>query len=117
MTAPLSIVVINYNYAAFLTACLESVLAQTVACEVIVSDDGSTDASREIIERYIPRGVIALFNVAGSLFFGWAGGHWPKLVLLGVIVKHDRGGRASLRLAARAVGATSTLPGAPAVAV
>jgi len=30
-------------------------------------------------------GVIALFNVAGSLFFGWAGGHWPKLVLLGGI--------------------------------
>src|SRR5262245_55539899 len=29
--------------------------------------------------------VIALFNVAGSLFFGWAGGHWPKLVLLGGI--------------------------------
>src|SRR5947207_2620405 len=30
-------------------------------------------------------GVIAVFNVAGSLFFGWAGGHWPKLVLLGGI--------------------------------
>ena len=29
--------------------------------------------------------VIAVFNVAGSLFFGWAGGHWPKLVLLGGI--------------------------------
>ena len=30
-------------------------------------------------------GVIAVFNVIGSLFFGWAGGHWPKLVLLGGI--------------------------------
>jgi predicted MFS family arabinose efflux permease len=30
-------------------------------------------------------GVIALFNVAGSLFFGWAGGHWSKLALLGGI--------------------------------
>jgi predicted MFS family arabinose efflux permease len=30
-------------------------------------------------------GVIAIFNVAGSLFFGWAGGHWPKLMLLGGI--------------------------------
>jgi predicted MFS family arabinose efflux permease len=29
--------------------------------------------------------IIAVFNVAGSLFFGWAGGHWPKLVLLGGI--------------------------------
>jgi predicted MFS family arabinose efflux permease len=29
--------------------------------------------------------VIAVFNVAGSLFFGWAGGHWSKLALLGGI--------------------------------
>jgi predicted MFS family arabinose efflux permease len=29
--------------------------------------------------------VIAIFNVFGSVFFGWAGGHWPKLVLLGGI--------------------------------
>lgn len=30
-------------------------------------------------------GVIAVFNLFGSLFFGWAGGHWPKLALLGGI--------------------------------
>ena len=30
-------------------------------------------------------GVIGLFNVVGSLFFGWAGGRWSKLVLLGMI--------------------------------
>ncbi len=30
-------------------------------------------------------GVIAAFNVMGSLFFGWAGGRWPKGVLLGLI--------------------------------
>ena len=29
--------------------------------------------------------VIAVFNVFGSLFFGWAGGHWSKLALLGSI--------------------------------
>jgi predicted MFS family arabinose efflux permease len=29
--------------------------------------------------------VIGGFNVLGSLFFGWAGGRWPKLVLLGSI--------------------------------
>jgi predicted MFS family arabinose efflux permease len=29
--------------------------------------------------------VIAVFNVAGSLFFGWAGGYWSKLALLGGI--------------------------------
>ena len=30
-------------------------------------------------------GVIGGFNVLGSLFFGWAGGRWPKLALLGAI--------------------------------
>ena len=29
--------------------------------------------------------VIGVFNVAGSLFFGWAGGRWSKLALLGMI--------------------------------
>jgi len=30
-------------------------------------------------------GVIGGFNVLGSLFFGWAGGRWNKLLLLGAI--------------------------------
>jgi predicted MFS family arabinose efflux permease len=30
-------------------------------------------------------GVIGGFNVLGSLFFGWAGGRWNKLALLGAI--------------------------------
>jgi predicted MFS family arabinose efflux permease len=30
-------------------------------------------------------GVIGGFNVLGSIFFGWAGGHWNKLALLGSI--------------------------------
>jgi MFS family permease len=30
-------------------------------------------------------GVIAAFNVVGSLFFGWAGGRWSKPLLLGII--------------------------------
>jgi MFS family permease len=30
-------------------------------------------------------GVIAVTNVAGSVFFGWAGGRWSKTALLGAI--------------------------------
>jgi predicted MFS family arabinose efflux permease len=30
-------------------------------------------------------GLIGGFNVLGSLFFGWAGGRWPKQMLLGLI--------------------------------
>jgi glycosyltransferase involved in cell wall biosynthesis len=45
-----SIVINNYNYAPFLRAAIDSALAQDHAgTEVIVVDDGSTDASGEII--------------------------------------------------------------------
>ncbi len=48
-----SIIVDNYNYARFLPAAVESALAQTYPdTEVVVVDDGSTDASRQVISRY-----------------------------------------------------------------
>lgn len=48
-----SIVVTNHNYAEFLPQALNSALAQRgPEVEVIVVDDGSTDASRDIIARY-----------------------------------------------------------------
>lgn len=54
----LSMVIPSFNQADFLPACLESVLARAVretALEVLVYDGGSTDGSREIIERHAPR--------------------------------------------------------------
>ena len=42
-----------------------------------------TQAPIQPIRRLL--GVIGGFNVLGSLFFGWAGGRWNKLVLLGLI--------------------------------
>jgi glycosyltransferase involved in cell wall biosynthesis len=48
-----SILVANYNYAEYLPESLESVIAQTYSTwELIVCDDGSTDNSVEIVERY-----------------------------------------------------------------
>jgi glycosyltransferase involved in cell wall biosynthesis len=48
-----SIIINNYNYARFLPPAIESALAQDLAgVEVIVVDDGSTDDSREVIERF-----------------------------------------------------------------
>lgn len=48
-----SIIVNNYNYAAFLDAAIRSALGQTAAnVEVIVVDDGSTDASRDVIGAF-----------------------------------------------------------------
>lgn len=48
-----SIIINNYNYGEYLRHAIESALAQTwQAVQVIVVDDGSTDASREIIHEY-----------------------------------------------------------------
>jgi glycosyltransferase involved in cell wall biosynthesis len=51
-----SVLIANYNYARFLPAALDSLLAQTYPnWHAIVCDDGSTDDSREIIQRYVDR--------------------------------------------------------------
>ena len=48
-----SIIINNYNYARYLAAAIDSALAQTWhPLEVIVVDDGSTDDSWAVIERY-----------------------------------------------------------------
>ncbi len=54
MSQPLiSILINNYNYADYLGEAIDSALNQTYGqIEVIVVDDGSTDHSRSIIERY-----------------------------------------------------------------
>ncbi len=48
-----SIVITNYNYADFLPEAIESALNQQYTpLEIIVVDDGSTDHSRSVLERY-----------------------------------------------------------------
>ena len=52
-TPKISVIITNYNYAGFLGEAIESVLAQTHdRVECIVVDDGSTDASRDVIAAY-----------------------------------------------------------------
>lgn len=54
MTQPtVSIIVPTFNRAHYLPECLDSLVAQTVApLEIIVVDDGSEDATREVVARY-----------------------------------------------------------------
>src|SRR5262249_56930199 len=54
MLPRVSVVMANYNYARYLRAAIDSVLQQTLNdIELIIVDDGSTDASRQIIESYL----------------------------------------------------------------
>src|SRR5882724_2265952 len=57
MSADISLVILNYNGAQWLDRCLESICCQTAAgrLEVIITDNGSTDESRAICERFVPR--------------------------------------------------------------
>lgn len=49
---PASVIVTNHNYGRWLGEAVDSALAQDVDVEVIVVDDGSTDGSRAVLERY-----------------------------------------------------------------
>ncbi len=56
MTPQVSIIVPVYNAGAYLAACLDSLLAQTLtAIEILAIDDGSTDQSAAILADYAAR--------------------------------------------------------------
>ena len=66
MVTKVSIIINNFNYAEYLASCIESAVTQTYEnVEVIVSDDGSTDNSRAIIESY-GSSIIATFKFNGG---------------------------------------------------
>ena len=53
----ISIIIPSYGQKQYLAEAIDSALAQTVRCEVIVIDDGSTDGSLAIAKQYEPFGV------------------------------------------------------------
>lgn len=66
MPPVVSVCVVNYNYDRFLPAAIDSALAQTgPEVEVVVVDDGSTDASSEVIAGYGDR-VVAVRKANGG---------------------------------------------------
>lgn len=71
-----SVIIPNYNHAAYLQERLESVLAQTYRdFEVIILDDCSTDGSKDVIEKYRdnPKVSRIVYNEhnSGSSFMQW----------------------------------------------
>jgi glycosyltransferase involved in cell wall biosynthesis len=56
--ARVSAIITTYNYARFLPDAIESVLAQSARqLEIVVVDDGSTDDTAAVVQRYADRGV------------------------------------------------------------
>jgi glycosyltransferase involved in cell wall biosynthesis len=52
----LSVLIANYNHGRYLRKCFAGLLAQTfLDFEIIITDDGSTDGSQEIIQEYAQR--------------------------------------------------------------
>lgn len=68
MIPSFSIIIVNFNYAAYLGVAIESALGQSLpASEVIVVDDYSTDDSRALIARYEGRVVACLHTANGGM--------------------------------------------------
>jgi glycosyltransferase involved in cell wall biosynthesis len=84
----ISVVVNNYNYARFLPEALDRALEQLAPDdEVVVVDDGSTDASADILARYVDEPSVRVFRQAnqgqfGAMLDGMAAARGDLLLLL-----------------------------------
>ena len=85
MTAPMvSVYITNHNYGRFIKQSIESVLNQKFKnFELIIIDDGSTDNSREVIERYKRRHNVKIvyqqnrgLNISNNIALKLAGGKY-----------------------------------------
>lgn len=99
MSPALTIVITNYNYAEFVAQAIDSALAQRrVTAEVIVVDDGSTDDSRGIIERFGSR-INAVFTAnlgqAAAINRGFAESSGDVVIFLDAddVLAEDTGAR------------------------
>lgn len=90
-------VVVNWNGASLLPACLEALRAQTLPARILVVDNGSTDASRAVVDRspgveWLPMGANVGFAAganAGIRRALLAGARWIALVNTDVALAPD----------------------------
>lgn len=64
-----TVIIINYNYARFLSQCIESAVSQDYSNkQVIVVDDGSLDSSASILADFAARGLVeAIYKENGGM--------------------------------------------------
>ena len=69
-----SIVIPTFNRADYLIECIDSCLAQTHSCEIIVCDHGSTDNTPEVIKRYQDKIKYVRRELDSGVHFCWLDG-------------------------------------------
>lgn len=69
-----SIVIPTFNRANYLIECIDSCLAQTHPCEIIVCDHGSTDNTPEVIKRYEDKIKYVRRELDSGVHFCWLDG-------------------------------------------
>lgn len=69
-----SIVIPTFNRAGLLGRCIDSALAQTYACEVLVCDHGSTDATPSVVRGYGSRVRYVRREFDSGIHFAWLDG-------------------------------------------
>jgi glycosyltransferase involved in cell wall biosynthesis len=81
-----SVIICNYNYADYVGAAIDSALdLNWPMVEVVVVDDGSTDTSRDVIERYTDRLIVifqANYGQASAYNAGFARSHGEVVIFL-----------------------------------
>ena len=68
--ARVAVVIPNWNGAHFLSECLDSLLRQTAACEIVVVDGASSDGSVELVRTRFP--IVKLVSLSSNRGFAGA---------------------------------------------
>lgn len=74
MNKQVSIVIPTFNRADYLVECIDSCLAQTVPCEIIVCDHGSTDNTPEVAGKYGDKIKYVRRELDSGVHFCWMDG-------------------------------------------
>jgi glycosyltransferase involved in cell wall biosynthesis len=74
MKPQVTIIIPTFNRADFLENCILSCLAQTIGCEIIVCDHGSTDETPQVAEKYKPSIKYIRREIDSGVHFCWLDG-------------------------------------------